>query len=270
VAGREPHRTHTTSQTTTRSTYPPLSTLDLPNPQHHSPLSPHLIPTKKPRPPRPQTTKAPSAIEPSAGQNKTHISEKYITLPTLSLPSPPPDALTQRQHPTPSTHLPTEMECHESTPEHQYRLQKRIAPPRNQIDHDTSSAISNNMPPKLGNIHVRTSLGVQALLTDNTIKSIIPSSPLEATRDPLSLKSRRSSPPIHKAKAARPGTAWRADCDRQSRLTTHTKRYNATLDDQDPGPSSVITRGKGQSPAEVIATPRHGQNAEISQSKLEE
>jgi hypothetical protein len=48
------------------------------------------------------------------------------------------------------------------------------------------------------------------------------------------------------------------------------KRYNAALADQDPGPSSVIRCGKGQSPAEDIATLRHGQKAETPQSNLEE
>ena len=51
AAGREPPRTHTTSQPVARTTYPPFSTLDLSNSLHHSPLSPHLIPTTKPRPP---------------------------------------------------------------------------------------------------------------------------------------------------------------------------------------------------------------------------
>ena len=179
----------------------------------------------KHRPLRPQLARALNTRETNARQNRTHTSAQSTTHPTLSLPRPPPDALTLWQHPTLSPHLPTEEKYQESTPEQYNRLQKRKAPPRYQAERAIPSAISYKKPPKLGNIHVRTSLGVQPLLTDNTIQSSIPSPSMEATRDPLSLKSRRSSPLIHKANAARPRTAWRADCDRQRRLTAQTKRY---------------------------------------------
>jgi hypothetical protein len=47
-------------------------------------------------------------------------------------------------------------------------------------------------------------------------------------------------------------------------------RYKAALGDQDPGPTSEIRDGRGQSPSEPIATLRHGQNAETPQINLED
>ena len=200
----------------------------------------------------------------------THTPSQSTTHHTLSLPTPPPNALTLWQHSTPSPHLPTEKKYQESTPEQHNRLHKRQEPPGDQSERAISSAISKKRPPKLGNIHVRTSLGVQSLLKDNTIQSNIPSPSLEATRGPLSLKSRRSSPLIHKAKAARPGTAWRADCDMQRRSATQTKRYKDALEAQDPGPTFLPRTRKGRSPAEAIATPRLSQDAENPNNKLED
>jgi len=81
-----------------------------------------------------------------------------------------------------------------------------------------------------------------------------------ALGDPPSLKSRRSSLPIHKAKAAQPGTAWRAEYDKQHRFTAQTNRYKEALDDLGPEPASDTRAFRGRSPAEDIATMRKGQD----------
>jgi len=116
------------------------------------------------------------------GKPHTSQSLQGTTHPTLFLLYPPPNAPILQQHPPPTTPLPWKTAHYEPAPKHQYRLQNRSAPQRNQVEHAASIAKSNNRPPKWGNIQVGTSLGVQPLRTDNTIQSSIPSSPREAAQ----------------------------------------------------------------------------------------
>jgi len=81
----------------------------------------------------------------------------------------------------------------------------------------------------MGNIHNRTSLGVQPLFTEDTTQSGILSSALGAIGHPPTPKPRSANPPNHMARAARLGTAWRTEEDRQHRFTAHTNLYKVTL-----------------------------------------
>ena len=126
---------------------------------------------------------------------------------------------------------------------------------------------SNKKPPKLGKIHIRTSMGIQPLPTDKTIQSGIPSSALGTPGETSSPQLRRSHLPNQTANAARPRTAWRADEDRPHRFTAHANLCKRAQEVQEPRTSSAAWTNRERSSAEDIATPREGLDKDKSQRK---
>ena len=143
---------------------------------------------------------------------------------------------------------------HVNTPEQQVRLYIEVERHRAHKGSAPSLIISNNIPQKQGNIHIKTSLGVQALSIDNTNQYSIPSSAFGASEGSPSPPTRISNLLNQTDKAARPRTAWRAEADSPHRLTTQANMCKEAQVVQEPQTTFATSTSKERPPAKDKTT----------------